>query len=93
MNKTGAIYENLGIKIPKNLLHDCTSVKKDNYENIEIEPYNKIYENIKLTQNDNEPNKIIYCYNQDCNILNPTFGDTSYVTDDWYTTENKNSNK
>jgi hypothetical protein len=118
-----AIYENLGIKIPENLLDDDTSDKKDtcrkiypeiirtvdphilidknsygkvvpdNYENIEIEPYNKIYEHTKLIQNDNDPNKIIFCYNKDCNILNPNFGDNSYITHDLYTTENKKSNK
>jgi hypothetical protein len=68
-------------------------VVPDNYENIEIEPYNKIYEHTKLIQNDNDPNKIIFCYNEDCNILNPNFGDNSYITHDLYTTENKKSNK
>jgi hypothetical protein len=112
-----AIYENLGIKIPKNLLDDDTSDKKDtcriiyperitpidtrilvadnsygkvvpdNYENIELEPYNKIYEDTKLIQSDNDSKKIIFCYNQDCNVLKPNFGDTSYLTDNLYSNE------
>jgi hypothetical protein len=112
-----AIYENLGIKIPENMLDDIALEEKDthkliyperitpidtrilvtdnsygkvvpdNYDNIQLEPYNKIYEDTKLIQSDNDPKKIVFSYNHDYNLLNPKFGDAGYLTDDLYRNE------
>ena len=137
-NETNIIYENLGIKIPQNLLNNNESDEKkytdkcftyqtftyqtsnyggtirtidpeilpkkeynqvnpnqysygmvvpDNIEKIELEPYNKIYEDTKLIQDDKDPKKIVFSYNHDFNVLNPKFGDASYITDDLYSNE------
>ncbi len=140
-NETNIIYENLGIKIPQNLLNNNESDDKknndkyftfqsgsiynnfggtiggiirtidpeilpkkeynqvnsnqysygmvvpDNIEKIELEPYNKIYEDTKLIQDDKDPKKIVFSYNHDFNVLNPKFGDASYITDDLYSNE------
>ena len=140
-NETNIIYENLGIKIPQNLLnnnesddkknndkyftfqsgsiynnfggtiggiirtidpeilpkkeynqsitHLCSygTVVPDSIEKIEFEPYNKIYEDTKLIQDDKDPKKIVFSYNHDFNVLNPKFGDASYITDDLYSNE------
>jgi hypothetical protein len=112
-----AMYENLGIKIPENLLDDIVLEEKDthkliyperitpidtrilvtdnsygkvvpdNYDNIQLDPYNKIYEDTKLIQSDNDPKKIVFSYNHDYNLLNPKFGDAGYLTDDLYRNE------
>ncbi len=69
------------------------TVVPDNYEKVEIEPYNKVYEHTKLLQNDNDPNRTFFCYNTDYDILKPKFGNNCYFTDNFiFQTKNIDTN-
>ena len=57
---------------------NTTPVSSD-YKEIEIEPYNKVYDNTTVIQNDNDdPNRTFFCYNSDYDTLKPKFGNNCY---------------
>ena len=66
------------------------TVVPDNYEKDEIEPYNKVYDDTTVIQNDNDPNKTFFCYNSDYDVLKPKFGNNCYFNDNFIF---KNKNK
>jgi len=70
------------------------TVVPDKYEKVEIEPYNKVYDNTTVIQNDNDPNRTFFCYNSDYDILKPKFGNNCYFNDNFiFQTKNNDTIK
>jgi len=59
------------------------TVVPDKYEKVEIEPYNKVYDDTTVIQNDNDPNRTFFCYNSDYDTLKPKFGNNCYFNDNF----------